>query len=607
MVMVMDESRPRARVLRRPVHALWNAMSAQKRELRVAGLLGALASGSTVALLGVSAWLIATASQMPPVLTLTVAAALVRTLAIGRSAFRYLERLVGHDAAFRGLTDLRVTVYGSLERLAPTGLRAFGRGDLLARLVADVDAALDLPLRVVLPWVQATLVAGVTVAFLAWLLPSAGVLVGVLAVMAVALVPWLIASTARSAEERMAPARAALSDAVVRSLDSTAELAAFGAAPVAVARVRQVDDHLTALNLREAYSLGLGGGIGTVVQGAAVVGALVLAVPAVVSGRIGPVWLAVVALLPLALFDVLATLPTSALTYQRLRGSALRLAEVEATPSPVMDPARPRAIPAGFEGLQVRAMGAHWAPGRAALRDVSFRVRSGERVAVVGPSGSGKSTLAAVLMGFLPYEGSVTLSGVEVRDADGDDVRRRVGLLTQDAHVFDTTIADNIRLGRPDATDAEISAAAAAAQLDPWISTLPLGLDTTVGAFGSEVSGGERQRIALARLLLADRPLVILDEPTEHLDGATADALADTLSTALRHSTVLLVTHRLRGVEGFDRILEIGDGRVVADGTHEELMRLGGWYSAQWTLESERQDMVRLLARLPIGQAVPAP
>lgn len=605
--MVMDESRPRPRVLRRPVHALWNAMSAQKNELRLAGFVGALASGSTVALLGVSAWLIATASQMPPVLTLTVAAALVRTLAISRSAFRYLERLVGHDAAFRGLTDVRVKVYGALERLAPTGLRAFGRGDLLARLVADVDAAVDLPLRVVLPWVQATLVAGVTVAFLAWLLPWAGVLVGALAVVAVALVPWLIASTACSAQERLAPARAALSDAVVRSLDSTAELAAFGAAPVAVARVRQVDDHLTALNLREAYSLGLGGGIGTVVQGAAVVGALVAAVPAVVSGRIGPVWLAVVALLPLALFEVLASLPASALAYQRLRGSALRLAEVEATPSPVTDPTQPRTIPAGFQGLQVRAMGAHWAPGQAALRDVSFRLRPGERVAVVGPSGSGKSTLAAVLMGFLPYEGSVTLSGVELRDADGDDVRRRVGLLTQDAHVFDTTIADNIRIGRPEATDAEISTAAAAAQLDPWISTLPLGMDTRVGAFGSEVSGGERQRIALARLLLGDRPLVILDEPTEHLDGATADALADTLSTALRHSTVLLVTHRLRGVEGFDRILEIGGGCVVADGTHEELMGLGGWYSAQWILESERQDMARLLARLPIGQAVPAP
>ena len=606
-MIAVDQRHPSTEALRHPVRALWEAMSAQKRELGLAGFLGALASGSTVALLGVSAWLIATASQMPPVLTLTVAAALVRTLAISRSAFRYLERLVGHDAAFRGLTELRVTVYRALERLAPTGLRSFGRGDLLARLVADVDAALDLPLRVVLPWVQAALVAGVTVGFLAWLLPSTGVLVGVLAIIALALVPWLIATTSRSAERRMAPARAGLSDAVVRSLDATAELAAFGAAPLAVARVRTLDDRLTRLNLREAYSLGLGGGVGTVVQGAAVVGALVLSVPAVVSGRIEPVWLAVAALLPLVLFDILATLPGSALAYQRLRGSAVRLAEIEATPSPVTDPAQPRPIPVGFAGLEAREVSAHWTPGRSVLHDVSFRVAPGERVAIVGPSGSGKSTLAAVLMGFLPYAGSITLSGTEVREADGDDVRRHVGLLTQDAHVFDTTIADNIRIGDPEATDAAISAAAAAAQLDPWTSTLPLGLETAVGAFGSAVSGGERQRIALARLLLAERPLVILDEPTEHLDGATADALMATLSSSLRDSTVLLITHRLRGVEEFDRILQLGDGHVVAEGTHEELMRLDGWYAEQWTLESERQDMARLLSRLPIGRAVPAP
>lgn len=590
-----------------PVRALWQGMSKQKRELGIAGLLGAIASGSAVALLGASAWLIATASTMPPVLTLTVAAVTVRALALSRAIFRYIERLVGHDAAFRGLTQLRVTVYERLEKLAPTGLRAFGRGDLLARLVADVDAALDLPLRVILPWVQATLVAGASVAFMVWLLPSSGLLVAVLSIIAIAAVPWLIALTARSAEVRMAPARADLADTVVRALDATPEIAAFGARDQVISRVSGLDDQLTRLNIRESYSLGLGGGIGTVVQGLAVVGALILAVPAVVAGGIDPVWLAVAALLPLALFDVLAALPSSALAYQRLRGSAVRIMAIEEAPVPVEDPVEPKPLPTLFSGVVLEGMSASWVDHTTVLHDITIDVAPGSRVAVVGPSGAGKSTLAAVLMGFLPYSGSVRLSGVEVQDVDGDELRRHVGILSQQSHIFDTTIADNIRIGDPDATDDELSHAAAAAQLDTWVSTLPRGLASSVGSFGLAVSGGERQRIALARLLLARRELVILDEPTEHLDGATADALTDTMMAALADATVLLITHRLRGVEQFDHIIELEAGRIVAQGSHDQLMARNGWYAEQWTLESERRDMAQLLSELPIGRAVPAP
>jgi thiol reductant ABC exporter CydC subunit len=593
--------------LTHPVRSLWDAMSRQRRELGVAGVMGAIASGSAVALLGVSAWLIATAAQMPPVLTLTVAAVLVRTMALSRALFRYVERLVGHDAAFRGLTQLRVSVYQRLEQLAPTGLRAFGRGDLLARLVADVDAALDLPLRVVLPWVQAVLVAGATVAFLAWLLPSVGLVIAVLSIVAVALVPWLVSLTSRVAEARMAPARAELTAMVVRAFDATPEIAAFGTAPSVAAQVSSLDDRVTRLNGRESFSLGLGGGIGTVVQGCAVTAALVLAVPAVLDGRIEPVWLAVAALLPLALFDVLGTLPSSALAYQRIRGSALRLAEVADLPLPVTDPRHPLALPHAFTGVEIRGMRARWVPDTLALDDIDLSVAPGSRIAVVGPSGAGKSTLAAVLMGFLPYEGSVAVSGVEIREADGDDLRRHVGLLTQQAHIFDTTIADNIRIGDPDASDESIERAVADAQLSSWIARLPRGIDAPVGGFGLSVSGGERQRIALARLLVARRSFVILDEPTEHLDGATADALSRTMNAALSDATVLLITHRLLGVEDFDLIVQLGKGRVVARGTHDELMRRGGWYAEQWTVEAERQDMSRLLPELPIGRAVPAP
>ncbi len=590
-----------------PVRTLWRAMAAHRSELMWAGFLGAAASLSAVALLGTSGWLIATASTQPPVLTLTVAAVMVRFFAISRGALRYVERLVGHDAAFRGLTGLRVQVYEQLERLAPTGLAAFARGDLLTRLVADVDAALDLPLRVVLPWVQAALVSAAIVAFLGWLLPGAGVVVAITAIGALALVPWLVARGAARAEARMAGARSDLAAAVVRALDATGEISASGAGPAAASRLADLDGTLTRLNKRESASVGVGGGLGMIVQAAAIVGSIAVAVPAVTSGRIEPVWFAVVALLPLALFDVLAGLPASAVAYQRLRGSARRLQEIADTPSPVEAPVDPVPVPPAFTGLVLSGVGASWRPEDAALTDIGLRVAPGEHVAVVGPSGAGKSTLAAVLMGFLPYTGSIRMSGVELRDADGDDLRRHVGLLSQRAHVFDTTIADNVRIGAPDADDETVAQALDRARLTDWVRSLPDGVDTVVGSFGVGVSGGEGQRIALARLLVAGRRFVVLDEPTEHLDAPTADALTDTLAEVLSETTVVTITHRLLGLEHADRIVVLDGGRIVGQGTHDELMSAGGWYAQQWRLEAERLDLAVLLPGLPLGRAVPGP
>ena len=582
---------------------MWQAMATQRGRLAAAALFGVIAAASTVALLGTSGWLISYAAELPPVLSLSVAAVMVRSFALSRSVFRYLERLVGHDAAFRGLTDLRVTIYERLERLSPVGLLRFGRGDLLARLVADVDAALDLPLRVVLPWVQAALVSAATVAFLAWLVPGAGLALGIVLLVGLVVVPWLVARIAARAELRLAPTRGALSASVVSSLDGAADLLAFGAVDAALADIDRRDTELTAVAKRESAGLGLGVGLSTALQGAAVVACLVAAIPAVVDGRIGPAWLAVAALLPLAAYDIVAMLPTSALAYQRVRGSALRISEVLDAPEPVHDPSQPLPTPRPPLPLQCRGLVAAWTD-EPVLRGIDLDLAEGERMAVVGPSGAGKSTLAMVLLRFLDYSGSVQLAGTPLRDLDGDAVREEVGLLTQDAHIFDTSVRENLHLGDPRATDDDLRAVLARVGLAGWLAHLPRGLDTDLGPHGAAISGGERQRLALARLLLAERRVLVLDEPTEHLDPQTADALTDDLLTVTAGRSTLLITHRLRGLDRVDRVVVLIAGQVRAVGTHEELIAQGGWYAERWRAEQERGDLAALMAQIPRGTAL---
>ena len=587
-----------------PTRRMWTAMGTERRELALAGIVGMLASLSAVALLGTSAWLISRAAEAPPVLTLTVAAVMVRAFALGRAVLRYVDRLIGHDAAFRGLTALRVAVYDRLEVLAPVGLARFARGDLLNRLVADVDAALDLPLRVVLPWVQAALVSAATVAFCVWLVPDAGIVIGIVAVIALTLSPIAVARLAAGVERAVAPTRAVLSERVVIALDASPDLLVYGRVPDAQRSIDDVDASLTSLARRSAFALGFGGGTTTFLQGIAVVGALTLSIPRVVDGALEPVWLAVIALVPLALFEVTGVLPSAALALNRVRGSADRLAAVEDQPDPVTRPASPRLIPPGFSGMELDRVGARWSGDDAVLHDISLAIAPGERVWIVGPSGSGKSTLAAVLLGFLDYTGSMRINGIEARETDGDDQRERIGLLDQRAHVFDTTIGQNITLGRVAEDDPSVRAAVDGARLRSLVDALPQGLDTMVGAFGAAVSGGEAQRIAIARLLVEPRPVLVLDEPTAHLDALTSAEL----DVTLRHvadATTIVITHRLSDIGAGERVIVLDEGRVAAMGTVDEVERRSPWFAGVLRDEQERMRMAHLLTALPVGVAVP--
>ncbi|MET7345959.1 thiol reductant ABC exporter subunit CydD [Streptomyces sp. NPDC087866] len=554
------------------------AAGAQRGRLGLALLLGSLALGSAVGLMAVSGWLISRASEQPPVLYLMVAVTATRAFGIGRAVFRYAERLVSHDAVLRMLAELRVAVYRSLERIAPGGLRTTRRGDLLSRLVADVDALQDYWLRWLLPAGTAVLVGAATVGFTGWLLPQAGLVLAVGLLLAGIGVPLVSGACARRAERRLAPARADLATRITDLLGGTAELTVAGALPGRTARTRAADAVLTRIASRAATATALGGGLIALITGLTVVAAALVALPAVADGRLAGVELAVVVLTPLAAFEAVTGLPLAAQYRQRVRRSAERVYEVLDAPVPVREPANPATPPASPFPLEVHGLSARY-PGTAhdALTSADLTLEAGRRIAVVGPSGSGKTTLAQVLLRFLDARaGTYRIGGVEASALDGDTVRRLVGLCAQDAHIFDSSLRENLRLARPAASEPELRDALARARLLDWADALPDGLDTLVGEHGARLSGGQRQRLALARALLADFPVLVLDEPAEHLDLPTADALtADLLAATLGCATVL-ITHRLAGLEAVDEVVVLEAGAIVQRGPYDVLASVDG-------------------------------
>ncbi|WP_345037986.1 thiol reductant ABC exporter subunit CydD [Streptomyces sannanensis] len=557
--------------------------------LALALLLGSLALGSAVGLMGTSGWLISRASEQPPVLYLMVAVTATRAFGIGRSVFRYAERLVSHDAVLRTLAELRATVYRRLERIAPAGLRKARRGDLLSRLVADVDALQDYWLRWLLPVGVAAIVGTGAVVFTGWLLPEAGAALAAGLLVAGAVVPLVSGACARKADRQLAPARGALAVRVVDLLTGTGELTVAGALKGRTDQARKADRELTRIASRAAAATGLGAGLSALACGLTVVATALAGVQAMRDGRLDGVALAVVVLIPLAAFEAVAGLPLAVQYRHRVRRSAERVHEVLDAPAPVQEPKVPATSPASAFPLEVRGLTARYTgQDRDALTGLDLTLTPGRRIAVVGPSGSGKTTLAQVLLRFLDaHDGTYTIGGTDAYALHGDTVRRFVGLCAQDAHIFDSSVRENLRLARTSATDAELCDALARARLLEWVESLPDGLDTLVGEHGARLSGGQRQRLAVARALLADFPVLVLDEPAEHLDVATADALTADLLAATEGRTTVLITHRMAGLDTVDEVIVLAEGRVVQRGTYDELAAAEG--PLRRTLERERK------------------
>jgi thiol reductant ABC exporter CydC subunit len=550
----------------------------------MAALAGAAATASGIALLAASGFLLARASQHPNIVAISIAVVAVRTLGISRGAFRYAERLGSHDVAFRVLADVRVTIYRRLERLAPAGVAAFRSGDLLARLVSDVDATQDFFIRGLAPPLAAALAgAGAVIACVALLAPAGLVLAAGLVAAGVA-VPLIAARAARTSAARCAPARGELTALLTDLLTGAAEAHAFGAQDELLARSYATDAELTSLDSRSAAASGLGTGLTAAAAGATLWGVLLLGVVATGSGALGKVPLAVITLTALAAFEAVTGLPAAAMQIAQARTAASRLAAVLDAPDPVVEAADPLPVPARSMDIRLTGVQVRYQPGGPlAIDGVDLDLPAGKRIAIVGPTGAGKSTIASLLLRFCdPCGGTVTLNGQDLARYASDDIRRQIGGCPQDPHVFDTTVSSNLRLAKPDATEDELVGVAARVGLLPWITSLPDGFGTHVGAHGARMSGGQRQRLALARALLADPAVLILDEPTAHTDAQTKRSLMAHLLAAAHGRSLLLITHDLTDLDMLDEIVVLRHGRVTERGTHQQLTEIGGLYAAMW-------------------------
>jgi thiol reductant ABC exporter CydC subunit len=544
-----------------------------------AALLGAITLMSSIALMATSGWLISQASQMPPVLTLSVAVVGVRTFALSRGVARYAERLVSHNATFKSLTGIHRAIFDRLELLAPAGLPAFRSGDLLARLVADVDSVQDLPLRVLMPIFSGVLAASFAIGLTAWILPAAGLILFLTLMFAAIVIPAITIKSAAKSEQATAQTRGELVNELIEFYSGNADIIALGQHEVALTRISQIDSSLTKAASKQAYTIGLASGLLILAQGVAIIASTWAGIVAFKSGQLDGVLLAVLAMIPMAAFESVSNFPSAALALSRVRGSSTRIIEIIEKPLPVIEPAKS----AEFSGypIDLKSISASWfadthnsadtvigdtaihdiAGQDVAVQDVTFKLPENTSIGLVGPSGSGKSTIISVLLKFLtPSTGSYQLGGVNSTELTGTEIRKKLILNSPEQHVFATSIAENLKLASaaPETlTDAQIWQVLEKVDLAQWVKSLPNQLETLIGERGSTMSGGQKQRLTLARLFIANPQVWILDEPTEHLDSKLADRIMAALVADTVNSSLIVASHRPADTANLDQIFSV--------------------------------------------------
>jgi ATP-binding cassette subfamily C protein CydCD len=572
--------------------------------IALAVALGSLTIGSSIGLMAASAYIIASAAWHPSIADLAVPIVGVRFFGIARGVFRYLERYVSHYVNFSVLARLRVWFYAAVEPLAPARLLSASRrsGDLLARVVGDVETLQNFYVRVLAPPLVALVIAAGMAVFLAgYSMTIAAVVLLFMFLVGVAM-PLAAQWTSRDANRQMIRVRSELNAFLVDGIQGIAEVLAFGREQSQADRVSALSRELARLQTRLASLAGWLNAAGGLLTHLAMWTTLLIAIPLVARAELNGVYLPVLALAVLASFEGALALPPAFQYLESNLQSARRLFEIAdegrmTDEGPGTKDERRRAK-AGYRSsfvlhpssmVSVQHLSFRYAPDEPlALEDVSFDLRAGRRLAIVGPSGAGKTTIVHLLLRFWDYEaGAIWVGDRELREYSADQARRFFAVVPQPTHLFNASIRDNLLLARPDAAEGELVDAARRAQIHDFIAALPQGYATRIGEQGLRLSGGERQRLAIARALLKDAPIMLLDEPTAHLDALTEREVLRAIRMATAGKTTLLITHRLVGLEDLDEIIVLRAGRVVERGTPDELLAIDGWYRRMWNLQHQ--------------------
>lgn len=558
-------------------------------EVLASVILGTMTIGSSIGLMGTSAWLISMAALHPSIAVLQIAIVGVRFFGISRGVSRYLERLVSHNLTFKILTRLRVWFYESLVPLAPARTMYYRSGDLLGRIISDIKTLEDFYIRSLAPPLVACLVGLGTGIFYYPYQPAFALVLGSLFLISGVFLPLLIRVLAHKPGLALVKERSELNSLLVNFIQGMPDLLVFGQTGAKGKQIQVVNQRYQRAQLQLARLSGLNEGLLTFFSNLAMWSVLILAIPLVEAGQLPGVMLAALVLLTLSAFEAVQPLPKAMETLSSSLHAGERLFEiVEAEPA-VRDPEKPKPVPDSIS-LQARDLGFVYPESQTAvLEGINFQLKEGQSLAIVGPSGSGKTTLGHLLLRFWgDYQGEILVgeNRLPLHSLNQDDIRQGISVVSQGDHLFQDTIRANISLGNPGASEGEIIQAAHQAQIHKFITSLPGGYDTLVGESGQLFSAGEKQRVVIARAVLKDAPLFLLDEPTANLDPITERTILETLFEITKYKTTLLITHRLVGLGVMDQILVLNQGRILEQGTEDELLSYPGYYHRMWSMQN---------------------